>query len=85
MREPRSLRDFRRAERICSMTRRKLVFSAGHGALLAIGLAMILPAHSWADKTDSPDNRLKDKSASATKPERKTIASTKKKKKKLIT
>jgi hypothetical protein len=79
---------FEVAERICSMTRRKLVFPAGRTAVLALGLALMLPAHSWADKTadnktDSPDNRLKDKSAAATKPEKKTVASTKKKKKRL--
>jgi hypothetical protein len=62
------------------MTRCKLVFPAGRAAVLALGLALILPAHSWAD---SPDNRLNDKSTSTTKPEKKTTSSTKKRKKKL--
>src|SRR5580658_416260 len=65
------------------MARCKLVFPAGRAAMLALGLALILPAHSWADKTDSPDNRLNNKSSSATKPEKKAAASTKKRKKKL--
>jgi hypothetical protein len=65
------------------MSRCKLVFPAGRAAALALGLALILPAHSWADKTDSPDNRLNNKSSSATKPEKKAAASTKKRKKKL--
>src|SRR5580700_5656427 len=65
------------------MARCKLVFPAGRSAVLALGLALILPAHSWADKADSPDNRSIDKAAAATKPEKKTVTSTKKKKKKL--
>ena len=65
------------------MSRCKLVFPAGRAAVLALGVALILPAHSWADKTDSPDNRLNNKSSSTTKPEKKAITSTKKRKKKL--
>jgi hypothetical protein len=66
------------------MTRRMLVFPAGRAAVLALGLAMVLPAHSWADNTDSPDNRLKDKSSASSKTDKKTAALSTKKKKKRI-
>jgi len=66
------------------MTRRMMVFPAGRAAVLALGLALVLPAHSWADNTESPDNRLKDKSSASSKTDKKTAAlSTKKKKKKV--
>ena len=66
------------------MTRRIVLYPLGRAAVLALGVALILTTQSSADKTDGPDNRLKDKSSTAHKPVKKTIASSTKRKKKRL-
>ena len=63
------------------MTSRTLLFSRGRALLLAMGMALLVTSQSSADKTDSPDNRLKDKSSFMRKTDKKATASSKKKKK----
>ena len=63
------------------MTSRTLLFSRSRALLLAMGMALLVTSQSSADKTDSPDNRLKDKSSFTRKTDKKATASSKKKKK----
>jgi len=66
------------------MTRRIVLYPLGRAVALALGVALILTTQLSADKTDGPDNRLKDKTSTVRKADKKATASSTKKKKKRL-